>query len=169
MSKAKDKFTLSFLCALSLSFTLLFTNLASADYVWREKMLNQLNLVRIEAGVKPVALCTNLNSSSQKYAEYMARENFFSHTGKNGSTLKSRTEKAKYVMKASERRFALGENIAKGQINVNEVMKSWRNSKGHYRNMIDGNFTHVGFGRAAHKNSMSVLFWVQNFGTGGKC
>ena len=132
-------------------------------------MLAQLNSMRKEAGVKPLLFCANLNASSQKYTEYMARENFLSHTGKNGSTLKSRTKKAKYVLSSGEPRFALGENIAKGQINVNEVMNSWRNSKGHYRNMIDGNFTHVGFGRAEHKNSLNALFWVQNFGAGGMC
>lgn len=167
----KSRGSLRFLVIASLFLTqaLIPTDLVYANRDWRSEMLNQINIIREEVGVKPLLLCTSLNNSSQNYAANMARNDFFSHNGKNGSTLISRTKKAGYVATSEARKFAIGENIAKGQISVKEVMRAWRNSKGHYKNMIDVNFTHVGFGRSKDENSMNKLFWVQNFGTGGNC
>lgn len=169
MPKGKDSFSFFIVALMSSVVVLISSTLVHANQDWRGEMLNQINVIRKEAGVKPLKLCSSLNSSSQNYSAKMARENFFSHNGKDGSTLKSRTEKAGYVMKTGSVKFALGENIAKGQRNVNEVLNSWRNSKGHYKNLIETNFTHVGLGRARHGNTSNVFFWVQNFGTGGNC
>lgn len=169
MPGLREIIRLQFIVVITLVFTWVPANLVFADRDWRSEMLSQVNLIRKEAGVRALKLCKNLSIASQSYSEDMARQNFFSHSGKNGSTLTSRTKRAGYVASAGGTGFALGENIAKGQNNVNEVIKAWRNSKGHYRNMIEGNFSHVGFGRSKHENSLNTFFWVQNFGTGGNC
>jgi uncharacterized protein YkwD len=48
-------------------------------------------------------------------------------------------------------------------------MKDWKNSKGHYKNIIEKDFTHVGFGMAKNPATKYKTFWVQNFGFGAKC
>ena len=55
-------------------------------------------------------------------------------------------------------RYALGENLGKGQYTAQEVVADWMNSPGHRRNILESAFSEIGIG----------LFrdvWVQNFGT----
>ena len=136
---------------------------------WREQMLLSINELRKEVGVKPLKLCENLNSSAQSYSDAMKSGNFFSHTGKDGSSVKDRITKAGYRWSDKRISFAVGENIAAGQNSVTEVMNSWRNSSGHYKNIVNPAFTDVGMGRTFSKNSKYRSFWVQNFGKGGDC
>lgn len=50
------------------------------------------------------------------------------------------------------------ENIAMGYGSGEAVFNGWKNSKGHYANMIGG-YTHIGIGK-----SPGTYFWTQNFG-----
>lgn len=61
---------------------------------------------------------------------------------------------------------ALGENIAAGQQSANQAFESWRNSPGHYANMMSSDFSKVGI--ACFEDSYGVLYWVQCFGAGGE-
>ena len=54
-------------------------------------------------------------------------------------------------------RFALGENIAKGQKTVKQVMDEWMGSHDHRANIIHGAFDEVGIGIVGD-------VWVQDFG-----
>lgn len=53
--------------------------------------------------------------------------------------------------------FSLGENLAKGQLSVQEVMRDWLNSPNHRRNILRPEFEEVGFGLFGD-------IWVQEFG-----
>lgn len=53
-----------------------------------------------------------------------------------------------------------GENIAYGQRTVDEVMNSWYNSAGHYSNMVNSNYKHVGI---AWSEKNGVRYWEQLF------
>ena len=55
-----------------------------------------------------------------------------------------------------------GENIACGQQAEAEVMRSWLNSSGHRTNILNRNFTHVGFGIAVSENG--TVYWCVDFG-----
>jgi uncharacterized protein YkwD len=57
-----------------------------------------------------------------------------------------------------------GENIAAGQPDVYNVMIAWVYSPGHYKNIVDPGFQHVGFGSVPRSDGGS--FWVQDFGAG---
>lgn len=54
-------------------------------------------------------------------------------------------------------RFAVGENIAKGQLTVKQVMDDWMNSPPHRKNILRPEFEEIGIG--VYSN-----VWVQNFG-----
>ena len=132
-------------------------------------MLERVNKIREANNAQPLETCESLSQSSQKYARSMARLNFLSHVGKNGSTLTQRSQDSGYVMLKTASQFAIGENIAGGQSTVREVVLGWKKSPSHFRNMINPKFTHVGFGRSSNKNSDLGIYWVQNFGQGGRC
>jgi uncharacterized protein YkwD len=56
---------------------------------------------------------------------------------------------------------SMGENIAMGQTSEDEVFFAWFHSPGHYRNMVNKSFTHVGFGRSGN-------YWCVCFGQKSK-
>lgn len=82
----------------------------------------------------------------------MKTNNYFSHTGLNGSTVGQRITAAGYIWK-----FA-GENIANGFANEQDVMNGWLSSEGHCKNIMDTRFKDIGVG---HDGS----YWTQEFGS----
>jgi len=120
------------------------------------EMLNSLNSIRRAAGQPPVALHNLLTRAAQQHSDDMARNQFMSHSGSDGSSMGDRINRAGYRFRAA------AENVAAGQRDVAGVMRSWTNSNGHYRNMI-GSYTHVGFGMA--RGSDGVRRWTQKFAT----
>jgi uncharacterized protein YkwD len=119
-------------------------------------MLAAINGIRSEAGRGPVADCANLDRAAQGYADVMSSQDWFDHTGPDGSTMSSRVEATGYGDNV-----ALGENIAKGHPDVAAVMQGWLESPGHRENIL-GDYTHVGLGR-------TEASWVQDFGADGNC
>ena len=136
---------------------------------WQSQMLNSVNKLRSDKGLSPLVLCKPLSSSAQNYAQVMADQNFLSHKGKDGSTPGDRMENSGYKWKKSITGSMVAENIAAGQKSVNQVMSAWKKSKGHYKNIVEKRFTHVGFGLARNQGSKYETYWVQNFGFGAEC
>ncbi len=129
---------------------------------WRKQMLEAVNYERDLAGVAPVKMCENLQKAAQRFANYQAEENFYSHKGPDGSTPGSRAQAAGYSGWRS-----VGENIYKSPDTVSEAMAGWVASPGHYENLTSSSYTHVGLGFA--ENPDTGKYWVQNFGAGGQC
>jgi len=136
---------------------------------WQEQMLSSLNTMRADKGLKPLKLCNTLNKSAQGYAREMATQDFYAHEGKDGSTPGERIQSAGYKWQSSNTASGIAENIAAGQGSIKEVLKDWKNSTGHFKNMTGSKFTHVGFGMAENQKSAFKKYWVQNFGFGAKC
>ncbi|MBR0574691.1 MULTISPECIES: CAP domain-containing protein, partial [Pasteurellaceae] len=65
---------------------------------------------------------------------------------------------------------AVGENIAVGQDNAEDVSLGWKNSPGHYRSMISGNFSRIGIGLVRVPKASDpqgyTYYWTQTFGGG---
>jgi uncharacterized protein YkwD len=155
---------------LIIGFVLLLASPPNANAVtWQEQMLDSVNSIRAEKSLIPLKMCRPLAKAAQNYAKKMALQDFLAHTGKDGSTPGSRIQKAGYDWMNSRKGSMIAENIAAGQNSVLEVMKGWRKSKSHYKNMVTPEFTHVGFGMAVNPNSKYRKFWVQNFGFGATC
>lgn len=124
-------------------------------------MLTAINAERTSRGRAPVSLCANLMNAAQDYAVVLRNWGRLSHTGPDGSTLRSRSEAAGYL-----RWTRLAENIASGQANVAAVMSAWMGSDGHRANILHPDLTHVGLGKAG---TSYPIYWVQKFGSGGTC
>lgn len=118
--------------------------------------LAAVNAERGKSGRMPLALDPGLAQLAQAHACDMARRGYFSHTSPDGSTMVSRARRAGLSNYCS-----IGENIARGHADVPSAMASWLRSPGHRRNILDRDFTHVGFGRAPGAH------WVQLFA--GNC
>lgn len=135
---------------------------APAAEAWQQEMLASVNTMRAAAGASPLTLCRPVTKAASDYAKVMAERSWFDHTGPDGSEPWDRMTAAGYAYRAA------GENIAAGQESVAAVMEAWRDSPGHYANIISRTFTHLGVGRATSKDDYGI-YWVQNFGSGGAC
>ena len=86
----------------------------------------------------PLSWSPVLTQAAAVHSQDMVTNDFFSHTGSNGSTLSSRVNATGYAWSS------LGENIAAGYGTVNNVMAGWIASPGHCANIMNPNFTQLG-------------------------
>lgn len=123
------------------------------------ELLQLTNEERRKVGLSTLQLSPQLQQAAQGHAEDMARNSFFSHTGANGSTLATRVRAAEYLYSF------VGENIAAGRATPAQTIQQWMNSPGHRENMLNRNFTQVGFGYVSAPSTPYRYYWVQVFGT----
>jgi len=124
-----------------------------------DELMALTNQARQDEGLGDLRFSYQLGQAAQGYAEDLATQNFFSHTGKDGSTLRSRIDATGYDYAAA------GENLAAGQTAASSVFQGWMASDGHRANILQKDFTEVGFGLFDTTGSSDYgLYWVQNFG-----
>ncbi|HMG67023.1 MAG TPA: CAP domain-containing protein [Chitinophagaceae bacterium] len=82
----------------------------------------------------------------------MYTNNYFSHTGLDGSDPGQRITAAGYSWNS------YGENIANGYATEQSVMNAWLNSEGHCKNIMNSGFKDIGAGRDGN-------YWTQDFGS----
>ena len=108
----------------------------------------------------PVRWNDTLAGASRLHAEDMARHNYFSHGGRDGSNPAQRVERAGYRYRAT------GENIAAGtQMQADEAVAGWIKSPGHCANLMNPAFTEMGVAFAVNAASEMGVYWAQAFGT----
>ncbi len=110
-----------------------------------------LNGVRSSNGAAAVSYDARLGAAAQTHANDMLANNFFSHTGSDGSNAGQRIQRAGYNWRT------WGENIARGQQSEESVLRAWVNSPGHQRNNVNPNFEDFALARAG---SGRDLYWV---------
>ncbi|RBW68160.1 CAP domain-containing protein [Bacillus taeanensis] len=105
-----------------------------------QRVIELTNEQRRKNGLPDLKADTSLSNVAREKSNDMQKNNYFSHT--------SPTYGSPFDMM---RDFgitynAAGENIAKGQSTAEQVVNSWMNSAGHRKNILSGNFTHIGVG-----------------------
>jgi uncharacterized protein YkwD len=108
------------------------------------------------AATVPLAASSLLNRAAREHATDMARNNYFEHTGMDGSAPKERLARLGY------RSLLTGENIAYGPVSAEEVVKGWLNSPGHCANIMEPRFREIGIAFAVGRKR-GAIYWVQDF------
>ncbi len=121
----------------------------------QQDILALVNAERAKANCPAVSLNGTLTNAADAHAQDMADNDYFSHTGLNGSDPGDRITAAGYRWRT------YGENIAAGQRDAQQVMTAWMNSSGHRANILNCNFAELGVGYALQGNTP---YWVQKFG-----
>jgi len=93
-----------------------------------------------------------LGNAAYLHSADMNSNNYFSHTGLDGSTPGTRIAAQGYNWKS------YGENIANGFTSEQSVMQGWLNSEGHCKNIMDSKFKEIGAGRSGN-------YWTEVFGS----
>ena len=109
---------------------------------------------------QPVHWNDALAKASRLHAEDMARYNYLSHSGRDGSDPAQRVERAGY------RYSSTGENIAAGgQMKPEDAVAGWIKSPGHCTNLMNPEFSEMGAAFAVNPRSEMGVYWTQAFGT----
>ena len=126
---------------------------------WGE-MLQAVNAMRAEgqqcgdeyfAPVAPLVWNGRLEAAAQRHTRDMARHEHFAHTGTDGSSVGDRASYEGYDWRR------VGENIARYQLDVHEVVDDWMASPGHCANLMNPAFVEFGAAEEDH-------YWTQVFG-----
>ena len=106
----------------------------------------------------PLRWNDTLAQASRLHAEDMARHSYFSHDGRDGSTLAQRVARAGYRYRAT------GENIAAGHTAPEDAVASWIKSPSHCANLMNPVYTEMGVAFAVNTASEMGVYWAQVFG-----
>lgn len=132
---------------------------------FKSEFLERINSVRQQGckcgnlrmpPVAPMVWNDDLADAAEDHARDMYKRNYFSHTSKNGRSIRDRIMGAGYTYDGYKS-YAIGENIAMGQESIAEVSDGWFKSPGHCKNLMNPNFKEVGV--AEHHK-----YWVEDFG-----
>ncbi len=129
---------------------------------FKVEVFHLVNTARIKNGLNPLVYNIQLEKTAQMHAEDMVKRDFFAHVNPDGIDVMTRVKTYKYDQRD------VGENIALGQINPDEVMENWLNSPPHRKNLLKSNFTEMGVGVTEAEPGEDVevygYSWVQVFG-----
>ena len=107
----------------------------------------------------PVRWNDTLAEAARRHAADMARHNYFSHRGRDGSDPGQRVERAGYRYRAT------GENIAAGgRMTPDDAVAGWVKSPTHCANLMSPGFTEMGAAFAIDAASEMGVYWAQSFG-----
>ncbi|HEY9600511.1 MAG TPA: CAP domain-containing protein [Allocoleopsis sp.] len=103
----------------------------------------RINEIREQKGLNALENNEKLAQVARNYSQQMARDNFFSHTGSDGSTLATRVRAGRIFY------WVVGENLFKSR-NIAEpvpvAVQGWMKSPGHRENILRPIFTQTGVG-----------------------
>jgi uncharacterized protein YkwD len=99
-----------------------------------------------------------LAAAALSHVQDMATFNFFSHEGSDGLSVSNRADNVGYNWRA------IGENIAAGQLDIEEVHQGWLDSPGHCRNIMNPIFTEVGAACVVGSDTDYGTYWAVVFG-----
>lgn len=119
-----------------------------------QTLLDLTNREREKAGLRPLRADARLFEAARKHSANMASQKQLAHTldGKGP---------AERLRDLGYRNFGMGENCAAGQRSPAEAIRSWLDSEGHRRNMLNGTYLEVGLGIATDEDG--VRYWTQVF------
>jgi uncharacterized protein YkwD len=99
----------------------------------------------------------SLRCSSRVHSKDMGDNNFFSHTGSNGSAFSQRITSAGYTWTGA------AENIGAGYSTPAAAVNGWMASSGHCKNIMNKSYVHLGTGYYNAPTSTYKHYWTQNF------
>lgn len=121
-----------------------------------QAVIDRTNAERNKERLPPLTVDPRLTDAAERHADRMAKRNRLSHD-LDGRSVADRARSAGYEYRT------VGENIAWNQPTAAAVVDDWMSSRGHRRNILGRDFTHIGV--AVAMNSQGEPYWVQVFGS----
>lgn len=120
-----------------------------------EQVSQRINLERTAAGLSPLSRSEALDGVASSHACRMISQGFFDHDDpETGSP-------AERALLADFHFIAVGENIAGGQMSVQEVMDAWMGSPDHRDNLLSPLWREIGV--SIRTGGAYGVYWVTEF------
>jgi hypothetical protein len=121
--------------------------------------LRLVNELRAQYGLVPLQLGQHLSAAAEHHNIDMAVNNFFSHTGSDGSSFVDRARAHGYEGAGME-------NLAAGMETAQSAFDTWAGSSGHRANLLDANARWIGISRYEDTDGVGYRwYWGQVFGS----
>jgi uncharacterized protein YkwD len=128
------------------------------DLAREQEVADLINQHRRANGLPAVTLVSELTQAARRHSRDMADNDFFSHTGSDGSNAGQRMREAGYDW------AAWGEIIAAGYRDAASAVNAWLNSPGHRAIMLSSSYEDFGVGYAVNSSSYYGRYWTVVFG-----
>lgn len=130
-----------------------------------DRLLAAVNLARTRRGLTPVSPAPELAAAARDHASDMVARGYVGHVSPDGGQPSDRARRHGYVF------LSVGENIAAGQDDPEEVVQGWTDSPGHARVLYDPGFREIGLaylpGPVTEATRSLGHLWVAVFGRRG--
>jgi uncharacterized protein YkwD len=106
-----------------------------------------VNAERVDRGLPRLTANVRLATAARRYAADLVAGGYFSHTGRDGSSIADRLERAGYLQ--ADRAWVVGENLAWGTgplATPEAIVRAWMNSPGHRENILHRRYREIGMG-----------------------
>lgn len=127
------------------------------------QVLVAINNLRQAQGCQALTVASELNTAAQQHSSDMAYNDFYAHSGSDGSDSADRAEQAGYNW------LSVAEIIAAGPEKVDDVMQMWMSSSNHRADILDCGMHEVGVGYVYLATDPGQVtahnYWTVLFGT----
>jgi hypothetical protein len=122
-------------------------------------LLTYTNQRRAETGLSALRINSSLSLAAQRKAEHMFAKGYWAHIAPDG------TEPWDFILGAGYDYVYAGENLAKNFSTSKDVVQAWYNSPSHRQNLMNKNYTEVGYAAVnGVLNGYETTLVVQMFG-----
>ena len=119
-----------------------------------ERARDIINQYRSEKGLKPLKLNATLTEAAKEHSRDLAKWDRISHYGSDGSNPWDRVKRTGYKARLA------AENVGTGQVNFDEVMKGWKESPGHNKNLLLADAKEMGLALVQDPKTEFKSFWT---------
>jgi len=113
-----------------------------------------INAYRREKGLKPLTLSAELMVAAKDHSRDLAKWDRISHYGSDGSNPWDRIKRAGYNARVA------AENVGTGQASFEEVLKGWKASPGHNKNLLLRDAENMGIALVHDPKTEFKTFWT---------
>lgn len=113
-----------------------------------------INQYRADKKLKPLKLNAELTEAAKSHSRDLAKWDRISHYGSDGSNPWDRVRRTGYKARLA------AENVGTGQIDFDEVMRGWKASEGHNKNLLLSDATEMGLALVQDPKTEFKSFWT---------
>jgi uncharacterized protein YkwD len=124
-----------------------------------EQARDLINAYRREKGLKPLSLNAELTLAAKSHSHDLAKWDRISHYGSDGSNPWDRVKRAGYNARVA------AENVGTGQSSIEEVLKGWKASPGHNKNLLLADADNMGIALVHDATTEFKTFWTLVLGS----
>ncbi len=124
-----------------------------------EAALTTINEYRRQNGLKPLKLNAKLSAAAKAHSRDLAKWDRISHYGSDGSNPWDRVKRTGYKPRLA------AENVGTGQVTFDEVMRGWKESDGHNKNLLLADAREAGLALVRDPRTEFKSFWTLVLGT----